>query len=278
MYIYIIIILLIIYYLIPNVTMVKKAELFEKKYYSKFIEWKNRCEKIYKLCHLSLPIKIEVSNKMGKNKFNTHRYSVYIDEIPVQNIDSIIPLFNIPVKYQKKIKEDIKINNKEIIYGVDLSCDCGRLYINRGLEKVFAWEWLGNKMTEKNYYIVNNAKIINILTNEYPNIKNNLLKVLPKKIWDLCAIKYINNIPCSIYISLKYSPSLKQLYPNIIPLIKKFYPNYNHFNDWYEHYKDCNLNWLVLTNKNNKKELAIYLNTQGKIIDIIENNLYSFNV
>lgn len=285
---YFIILILIIWIIIfwwinPNSNFILSiANLHEQKYKTKFHSWLTKCHSIYQLCECSLPLKIEASNKIGKKKFNTHRYSILIDRIPTQVIPYVIALMNVPSTYKHIIAKKIEKAKGEIIYGIDLSCSCGRIYLNQGKNKVVAYEWLEQTLAVKYYSLVSHESMKTYLKLISPKIAHLFLNVLPVYHWDDTCIKYDTRegmkLPCAFYFSSKYSPTLKQVYPTLKPLLEEVYQDHikdiKDMNQWYHHYQDCTISWYVITQKKGNIEFSIYFNTQGKIWDKLENHMY----
>lgn len=257
----------------------KISQSAEVIYSDKFQDWISRCEKLYMLSGIDLPLRVEASIKIGNKSYNTHRYSIYLPKILLSSVDKSLDFMKVPKNYREKIGDDIKERNQEIIYGVDLSNDCHRIYLNRSSEEVLAWEWNEDdmsKIAQKKYLVVTPDIATDMLKMFPETIQDKFYKVIPKNQWEYCCVKYDTrertDIPCSLYISPMYAPSVDQIRSKLSSLISEIYDH--DLKLWFDTYKNCSVSWYVLTKKDNKIELSVYLNTSGRLADFIERKMY----
>jgi len=256
------------------------AQKAETKYPDKFSDWRNRCERLYEISGIPLPLRVEASNKIGKDKQNTHRYSVYLPKILKSSIPEALQLMQVPESAREEIRKDIEEHNLEIIYGVDLSCPCGRIYLNRSSEEVLAWEWLDKKVAQKKYLVVTPSIATEKLNSMFSKeIVTRFLEVIPESQWEHCCVKYDTrerqDVPCALYFSPLHAPSLEQIFSKLTLLIKEI-GNQDDLDSWLNQYRSCSVSWFVLTNKKGAVELSVYFNTNGRLVDLIERRLYAY--
>jgi hypothetical protein len=267
--------------------LIQKAEKAEKIEYKKeFYKWKKKCEILYELCGQGLPLRIETSIKITKKNINTHRYSIFLQTIPPKHIHTILSFMNVPHKLRPIIFP--KLSKGNVIYGADLSCNGGRLYFNeteqiKKTEKkeVIAYEWANQETFIKYYFLITPEHMLLYCQKIPSKVMTHFLEMLPVSHWEDVCVKYdsresIDSDPCSFYFSSKYSPTLKQIYPIFMKIMKTI-GDYD-VEKWYENYKDSTISWYVLSMKKNNFEFSVYFNTNGRIWDYLESKMYDLLV
>jgi hypothetical protein len=255
--------------------MIKKIFLHENSYPQKLDQWIKKINHFFPDSNSNL--QIETSIKIGKERINTHRYSIFLKNINPNDAKNILEKINVPVHSREKIENDMKNSPfHEMIYGVDLSCHCGRIYLSLSTKEVKAWEWLDHRIFIKKYYHVEKMELVFNYLQEYFSSKEleYFFQCAPFELWEYACIKSDireGSHPCSFYVSLEHAPTISQIRPYLEDLFFFFHGKKNKkIIDWLNCFSSCSIFWFALTKKKEKNEIAVYVNSKNFIMDYLE--------
>lgn len=258
----------------PKRSILELCKVYEEEYKQGLMRFLEIGRQIYEVCGITEDLMIEASLKIKSGYVNTHRYSLYVPHVPQKN--KVIDLINPPCEFQTILK---RLPLKDFIYGVDLTLDCGRIYINELIQEdhVTAYEWIQDKLATKRYKKISHLSLQKILKEEFADTYDDFINILPITLWDNTYSKVDSregSKPCSFYISPEHHPSLGSLRTKLELFYRKIYgKKSDDIERWFDIYRNSSITWFVLTKKD-KIEFSLYLNSNGSFVDKLENKMF----